>query len=439
MSVNQVLIVLVFIVIFFISLGAGYYLGRLGKKDSFPENRDRDLISPQSRPSGKGHLDSRATKIMPDSASGNRKSKEIINSLFSTVVELKGRDVNEIYSILASFITNNTCADFSAIFAKQDTDYIMRGSSGLSAHAQDKIKFSQNDSFIRWVAEKNVPIFLSEKRGDIQIKNFKHLDENIDELMLFPLCPRKELLGILLAMTKKKGGEFSEIDETLLSIMSGIYAFYIHNMNLDKELEQIYINTTIAIATFLEKRDKYTQGHSERVKELSVRLAKKMKLDKKDKKYMRKLSLSASLHDIGKIGIPDAVLNKPGKLTDEEFNKIKEHPEIGATMLEPLSFLRDCIPGILYHHEKYDGTGYPNKLKGDKIPLEAKIISVADVYDALTTDRPYRAGFKHEVAVDMMWEMNKKNFDPEILGEFISMYSEKEKPVLAGVDSEDDF
>jgi HD-GYP domain-containing protein (c-di-GMP phosphodiesterase class II) len=408
---NGDLTVIVIIGIFFIALALGFYFGRIiekGKRLGGKATQRSSLSSPT------GNLSN------PPSTAKNR---EIINSLFSTLIKLKGKDINEIYSVLATFVQNNTTANFVALLSLENHAFVIRGSAGLSAATAEKMKLSEDDGLIRWLREKNTPINLSAKRMDAQLRYFQKFSENISDLILYPLSA-DELIGVLIVMNNKKGGTFSEADEYLFSIISGIYAFFLHNLTLDIELEQTNLNTIIAFAIFLEKRDKYTQGHSERVRELSLQLAKKMRFDQA---FINKIKRSAALHDIGKIGIPDVILNKPGKLNDEEFQKIKEHPEIAARMLEPLKFLNDSIPGILYHHEKVDGTGYPKGLKGDDIPVEAQIISVADVYDALTTDRPYRLAFPHDLALNMMWEMNRKNFNADILREFASMVSDKNK------------
>jgi HD-GYP domain-containing protein (c-di-GMP phosphodiesterase class II) len=415
---NGDLTVVVIIGVFVAALALGFYFGRLLEKER-AEKRKRK--SPSFIASSSQDLRSPGTYTdIPSTA----KNREIINSLFSTLIKLKGKDLNEIYSVLATFVQSNTCAHYVAILSRENRAYTVKGSAGLSALTAEKMKLSEDDGLIRWLNEKNTPINLSSKRGDAQLRYFQQFSENISDSILYPLSPAHDLVGVLVAMNNKKGGTFSEADEYLFSIISGIYAFFIHNLRLDVELEQTNLNTIIAFAIFLEKRDKYTQGHSERVRDLSTQLAKKMRFDMA---FINKIKRASALHDIGKIGIPDMILNKPGKLNDDEFQKIKEHPEIAARMLEPLTFLKDSLPGILYHHEKVDGTGYPKGLKGDDIPVEAQIISVADVYDALTTDRPYRLAFPHDMALNMMWEMNRKNFNAEILREFVSMVSDKSK------------
>jgi putative nucleotidyltransferase with HDIG domain len=162
-----------------------------------------------------------------------------------------------------------------------------------------------------------------------------------------------------------------------------------HSFKLYIEMKAVYIETVYALTKAVEAKDQYTNGHSQRVAEYAEKLSIKMNIGDK---RVETLKTAALLHDVGKIGIRDDVLNKPGKLTDEEFEMIKQHPEIGVEILNSVDFLKEAREIILSHHEKYDGTGYPSGLKGDKVPMEAYILSVADAFDAMTSDRSYRKG-----------------------------------------------
>lgn len=175
--------------------------------------------------------------------------------------------------------------------------------------------------------------------------------------------------------------------------------------------EKIFFSTMETLTRTLEARDSYTRGHSHRVSEYTVALAKILNLDRD---YIETLRLAASLHDLGKIGIKDVILNKKGSLTESEFSVIKLHPEIGAQILQPLENVKEMIPWIKYHHERYDGKGYPDGLRKNDIPLGAKIIAVADSYDAMTTDRPYRKALKAEIASKEIQDNLGLQFDPEI-------------------------
>ena len=175
----------------------------------------------------------------------------------------------------------------------------------------------------------------------------------------------------------------------------------------------------IALAKAVEAKDAYTKGHVDRVATLASNLAKESGLSNDEQQT---LYMGGLLHDIGKIGISDSILNKPGKLTDEEFIKIKEHPSTGEDICKPLNSIRSLLPVIKHHHEKMDGSGYPSGLKGDEIPISARIMAVVDVYDALTSDRPYRKGMDKEKALNILQEeVNKGWWDPVLFKKFKSL------------------
>jgi len=282
------LVITLIVVIFAVSLVAGFFLG------SFIEREKKKTRDPSGKPiSVKSRIEGRTTKIMPETLVS--KGKETINSLFSTLITLKGKDPGEVYSILANFIPNNTGADCAALMLKEKDAYVVKGAAGLSSQTIDKLRFPENDGIIKWLRQKGLPIPLSDRRGDAQMKIFKQYQEGFTEAHLYPVVASQELLGVIVALGKKKSGELSEPDTQFLSVLSGIYSFFIHNMLLDTELEQTNVNTLIAIAIFLEKRDVYTQGHSERVRELSEKLAKRMRFDKK---FIATLNKAAALHDM---------------------------------------------------------------------------------------------------------------------------------------------
>ena len=174
-----------------------------------------------------------------------------------------------------------------------------------------------------------------------------------------------------------------------------------------------------ALARAIEAKDTYTQGHTERVSQFAVILAHKLNLPEDEQNALYKGGI---LHDIGKIAIPDAILNKPGRLTPEEFTTIRTHPDRGEKICKPLNSMKAALSIIRYHHEKLDGSGYPDGLKGDQVPVVARIMAIVDVYDALTTNRSYRAALAPEVAVSIMEEESRKGWwDPDILDEFRSL------------------
>lgn len=183
------------------------------------------------------------------------------------------------------------------------------------------------------------------------------------------------------------------------------------------KLNSAYKNTVTTLSRTVDARDSYTAGHSERVSQISLAIGSALGLPPK---RMETLELAALFHDIGKLGIPDSILNKTGKLTDEEFARIKEHPTIGENILRNVDFLQDTLPIIRHHHERFSGNGYPDGIRTDNIPLESRIIAVADTYDAMTSDRPYRKGLPHEEAVKELIKFKEIQFDPVVVNAFLS-------------------
>jgi len=192
---------------------------------------------------------------------------------------------------------------------------------------------------------------------------------------------------------------------------------------MEKDAKQSFMESIYAFAKTIEAKDYYTSEHGDIMVSFVSKLGKKLNLSEKD---MENLKHAAILHDLGKIGIPDNILNKNGKLTGEEYAVIKKHPQIGAEIIRPIHFLKDIIPMILYHHERFDGLGYPAGLKGEDIPFNARIVAVADVYHALISDRPYRKAFAKEDALEIIRQGAGTQFDPEIAKVFIDIMKSDE-------------
>lgn len=199
-------------------------------------------------------------------------------------------------------------------------------------------------------------------------------------------------------------------------------------LNKSKELElsyekisSAYKNTIAALSNAVDARDSYTAGHSERVARISQLIGKSLGLTDNQ---LKTLDIAALFHDIGKLGVPDEILNKNGKLLAEEYDIIKKHPVIGVNILKSIEFLQEALPMILYHHERMDGKGYPEGKAGDEIPIEARIIAVADTYDAMTSDRPYRSGLSHEIAVTEIINCKGKQFDNKVVDAFLMLQKE---------------
>ncbi len=191
------------------------------------------------------------------------------------------------------------------------------------------------------------------------------------------------------------------------------------------KMRKMYLETIRALVAAIDAKDTYTKGHSERVTQTSVALARELNLHERE---IDNIEYAALLHDIGKIGIDERILGKNDVLTSEEFKKIKEHVIMGAKIIKPVEFLKDSYKAIYHHHERYNGDGYPDGLKGEDIPISVRIITVADAYDAMGSDRPYRKKLKQEKIMKELTEQSGKQFDPKVVKALISVLDrEREK------------
>jgi response regulator RpfG family c-di-GMP phosphodiesterase len=236
----------------------------------------------------------------------------------------------------------------------------------------------------------------------------------IVSLVSVPLRMKTRLLGWIAVASFTKQKRFNEGHRKLLSIVGSRAAAAIENARLYEDLRASFQQTIEGLARAIDKMDRYTSGHSERVALYAMYLAVRLGLPPDTVETVRQ---SALMHDIGKIGCV-MNLNKPGKLTQDEYEVFKRHPTYGRDILDPIKFLHPLIPGVHLHHERWDGRGYPLGLSGNDVPLIARIIAVADTYDAMTSDRAYRRALPHEVAVGEIERCSGSQFDPEIAHSF---------------------
>lgn len=236
-------------------------------------------------------------------------------------------------------------------------------------------------------------------------------------ILCSPLIWQDRLLGMIFVSGKKQNGKSFKKEEevNLLYNLSLQTAVAIENTRLNSDAEKTYFETISALALAVEAKDYYSRGHLERVADYCIRIARKLNLPEEDIRILRD---GARLHDLGKIGILDEILKKPSSLSPQEWEMMKKHTEIGEGIIKPIRSLSTLCDVIRHHHEKYDGTGYPDGLKGEEISVLARILSVADIFDALTTDRPYRKAFSFDEAKQELVKMKGK-LDPKIVDVFL--------------------
>ncbi|CAN0349315.1 unnamed protein product, partial [Ectocarpus sp. 4 AP-2014] len=252
----------------------------------------------------------------------------------------------------------------------------------------------------------------------------------VSSLVLTPLRSGARMLGWLLAVNRcslansalenswqLSSDEFGSGEATLMATTASVLATHAANLDLLHEKEQLMVSMVRTLVSAIESKDKYTRGHSERVALYTKRLAEEMGYFDNE---VENIYLSALLHDVGKIGVRDAVLQKDGRLTDEEYNEISRHPDEGWAILGDLGQLRTVLPGVLHHHERWDGRGYPDGLAGEDIPLDGRVMAVADAFDAMTSDRAYRKGMPLEKAESILQEGSGTQWDEKCINAFMA-------------------
>lgn len=284
-----------------------------------------------------------------------------------------------------------------------------------------QIRLKPGEGIAGWVAENNKPLLINDVKGDS--RHSQRADDtskfHTRNMVCVPLVVKDQTIGVLQAINKTDGRNFTEDDLSLLVSLSHQVAIAVDNARLYEELRETFYQTAEALADAIEKRDPYTGDHTKRVMRYSMAVITQLSINHNEEDNLR---LAAILHDVGKIGVEDSILRKETELSDPEFDIIKGHPEMGAVILGHIRMLKDAIPGIKYHHERMDGAGYPSGLVGEDIPLIARIISVVDTFDAMTTDRPYRAALDDREAIEELRRFSGTQFDAHIVDAFITAY-----------------
>ncbi|MFQ5905648.1 MAG: GAF domain-containing protein [bacterium] len=335
-------------------------------------------------------------------------------------------DLEEVLDLIMSQAKEVLDAEASSIFLVDEdkNELYFISATGTRGEKAKRVRVPWGKGIVGWVAETGetllVPDVLKDKRF------YKRVDEETDfvtrSILAVPLVVRGRVVGVAEALNKKGDGAFVRDDVELFEAFARHAAVAVENAKLYAQLEELFRSSIRAVVFAVEAKDRYTRGHTERVTHYSIITARELGLSTDE---LKKVEIASLLHDVGKIGIPDTILRKPGKLTDEEFEIVKAHPVRGSEIMAPIGAMKEIIPGIRDHHERYDGLGYPDKLKGKEISLLGRIISVADVFDALTTDRPYRGAVSVDETLEYLQSNAGYQFDPDVVGAFCRAYDRK--------------
>jgi putative nucleotidyltransferase with HDIG domain len=324
-----------------------------------------------------------------------------------------GQREEEVHRAVADLVARSTGAqrvclvDYDPVHMRGHTLYAWPDGADLSGGKP----FSR--SIIEQVIVKGRTILVPDVTLAADLRNAPSIAVNaIRSALCAPMIGHSGVLGMILATHHEPGFEFQEHQIRLMTAVGQAVGQALENHRLYWRQERSFVGTLEALVQALDARDPYTAGHSLRVTELALALARWYPLDEP---LVRPLRLGALLHDVGKIGVEDVCLRAARALTDEEFAQIKLHPGLGHRILEPLEDLDEVRAIVRHHHERWDGTGYPDGLRGERIPLPARIIAVADTIDAITSDRPYRRGSPLDLALGEVRRWSGKQFDPSVV------------------------
>jgi HD-GYP domain-containing protein (c-di-GMP phosphodiesterase class II) len=265
-----------------------------------------------------------------------------------------------------------------------------------------------------WVAQNEEPLVM-ESGETRMIQEFPPLPDSIRSYIAFPLRTPQRTIGVLNLVRARDKHPFSNVDLEIVNVLASQASISIENVRLYQDIRDNYLKTIRAFALAVEAKDRYTHGHSENVMKYTIVIGKRLGLSEAD---LENVKYAGLLHDIGKIGMSELILNKPGRLTPAEFDEIKKHPTLGSNIIADVPFLRPLVPMVLHHHEFYDGSGYPSGIKGEEIPFGARILAVADAYEAMTSDRPYRRSLSSQTAMEILISGKGRQFDPKIVDTF---------------------
>jgi len=324
--------------------------------------------------------------------------------------------VNAVVNFVADFMFSKRV---SIMLLDEKGEYLtIKGHTGLDGEIVRKTRIKMGEAIAGKVLETGKAIIVDDI-GSMKTESDRYSEYK--SFMSFPLMQvalksNHLSLGIINVTNRFGDQPYTKEDLENLDFIAHTASVAINNQLKSIEIEKSYFRTMKALAAAVEAKDRYTRGHSDRVKTYAVELAKRLGLPGDT---ISTIEYACLLHDIGKIGIPDYIIQKDRDLTDEEYRQIMEHPAKGENIIRVIPFLEPARPIIRHHHEKFDGTGYPDGIKGKEIELGARVIAIADTYDAMTTDRPYRGPFSKDHTIAVLKEQKGKQFDPELVDMFV--------------------
>jgi GAF domain-containing protein len=318
-------------------------------------------------------------------------------------------DIDQVLQQVLAGAAKASSAQIGCLALEESGRLVLKGGFGTDSQTAEKLALGLGGDICRDVMASAKPYMAA-----MELENGNDSPLNPRAVLCIPITLRGKPIGVLFLANYQVGHAFTPDHRSLVTELAAQAAVTIDNARLFKDREEVILAALEALANAVDARDPYTAGHSERVTQYAVMIAGQMKYSPDDKTAWVRLERGCRVHDIGKIGVPDAVLQKAGKLTGDEFAKMREHPVVGFNILSGLKMLTDELVIVRSHHERYDGKGYPDRKKGDELPIFAWIVGAADAIDAMTSDRPYRKGVPLDIAVAQVREGAGSQFHPDV-------------------------
>jgi len=305
----------------------------------------------------------------------------------------------------------------------QNNELYIAASRGLPPEIISSVRIKIGEGIAGKVAATGKPVFVEDIESDRRfLRPNSTARYESKSFISVPLRVKSKVIGVLNVNAPRKIKSFEDTDARLLTVLSDQAAMTLENIDLYNNLQEFYLEMIQTLARAIDAKDSYTYDHADRARHYAALIAQRMHLPGA---IIKHVEYAALMHDIGKIGIEETILRKPGKLSDEEAEKIRQHPAIGHRIISPVTFLTPVAPMILYHQEWYNGQGYPEGLAGEEIPLGSRIVAVIDAYDAMTSNRPYRKALPRDYAISELKKGAGTQFDPNVVEVFVDILKEQ--------------
>ena len=313
----------------------------------------------------------------------------------------------------------NSATSSILLIDEQTGELLFEAATGKTGRALSEARMKVKSGVAAWVANHCQPLIVNDVKRDPRFSG--EIDQSsgftTKSILCVPLVIGGRSIGAIEVINKRSGEVFNNEDLELLSALASTTALAIDNARMHQAVLSAYLDNIKMLSETIDAKDPYTSGHSQRVSKYALMAGKSLSLSFRE---LQTIEYAGLLHDVGKVAIDEAILRKPDKLTPKEWAMMVTHPRVGATIISDIPALKEVKEHVLYHHERYDGTGYPERLKGERIPLGARLLAVADSFDTMITDRPYRAALSIDFALEELQRCSGTQFCPIAVEAFTS-------------------